>query len=121
MARLRFELLFRLMEWSNQPHERPANMSSEQHRWCMVQDFVDRVNEHRSTHVQPGEVICIDESMTRWYGLGGSWINMGLPMHVAIDRKPENGCEIQDSCCAKSNVMLRLKIVKSATETEAEE
>jgi len=87
----------------------------------MVQDFVDRVNEHRSTHVQPGEVICIDESMTRWYGLGGSWINMGLPMHVAIDRKPENGCEIQDSCCAKSNVMLRLKIVKSATETEAEE
>ena len=33
-------------------------------------------------------------------------------MYIAIDRKPESGCEIQNSACEKSGVMLRLKIVK---------
>jgi len=37
-------------------------------------------------------------------------------MCVAIDRKPEDGAETQDSCCGKSNIMMRLKIVKSPTE-----
>ena len=32
-------------------------------------------------------------------------------MNVAIERKPESGCEIQNSACGKSGVMLRLKIV----------
>jgi len=27
-------------------------------------------------------------------------------MYVAIDRKPEDGAEIQDSCCGKSNIMM---------------
>ena len=31
---------------------------------------------------------------------------------MAIDRKPENGYEIQDSCCEISRIMLRLKIIK---------
>jgi hypothetical protein len=30
-----------------------------------------------------------------------------------MDRKPDNGCEIQNMCCAKSGVMLRLRLVKS--------
>ena len=30
----------------------------------------------------PGDTVCVDESMIRWYGLGGSWINMGLPTFV---------------------------------------
>ena len=34
-------------------------------------------------------------------------------MYVAINRKPENGCEIQDCCDARARVMLRLKLVKS--------
>ena len=37
---------------------------------------------------------------------------MGLPQYVAIDKKPENGCEIQNSACSRSGVMLRLKLVK---------
>ena len=32
--------------------------------------------------------------------------------YVAIDRKPENGCEIQNAACGRSGVMLRLKLVK---------
>jgi hypothetical protein len=35
-------------------------------------------------------------------------------MYVAIDRKPENGCEIQNACCGRSSIMMRLKLVKMA-------
>ena len=34
-------------------------------------------------------------------------------MYIAIDRKPENGCEIQNSACSESGVLLRLLLVKS--------
>ena len=34
-------------------------------------------------------------------------------MYKAIDRKPENGCEIQNSACSESGLMLRLLLVKS--------
>ena len=33
-------------------------------------------------------------------------------MYVAIDRKPESGCEIQNSACGRSGIMTRLRIVK---------
>ena len=56
----------------------------------------------------------MDESISLWYGIVGGWINIGLPMHIAIGRKPENGCEIQTSACGQSGGMLRLLIFKSA-------
>jgi hypothetical protein len=64
-------------------------------------------------------MICVDESISRWYGLGGSWIEVGLPHYVAIDRKPENGCELQNSACGQSGVMLQLKLVVSAEDDAA--
>ena len=57
--------------------------------------------------------------MSRWYGQGGHWINHGLPMYVAIDRKPENGCEIQNAACGHSGVMIQLKVIKTAEEENA--
>ena len=45
--------------------------------------------------------------------MGGGWINIGLPMYIDIDRKPGNGCEIQNSACSECGVMLRLLLVKS--------
>jgi hypothetical protein len=42
---------------------------------------------------------------SQWYGQGCEWINYGLPMYVAIGRKPENGSEILDASCGKSGVM----------------
>ena len=92
-------------------------------QWASQMVFNSRlhcqVNEHRVAYFHPSSINYVDESISRWYGLGGSWINKGLPMCVAIDRKPEDGCEIQDACCAKSNIMMRLKLVKSATEEES--
>ena len=67
----------------------------------------------------PSDEICVDESMSQWYGQGRHWINHGLPMYVAINRKPENGCEIQNAACGHSGVMIQLKVVKTAEEENA--
>ena len=56
--------------------------------------------------------------MSRWYGLRGGWINIGIPIYIAIDHKPENGCKIQNSACGNSGVMLRLLIFKSAEDSD---
>ena len=39
-------------------------------------------------------IICVDESMSRWYGIGGNWIDASLPQNIEIDRKSENSCDI---------------------------
>jgi Transposase IS4 len=108
----RFDLLVRCVQWSYQPVVAPEGMSSEQHRWMACDDFVLNFNEHRVQYFNPSENNCVDESMSRWYDQGGHWINHGLPQYIAIDRKPENGCEIQNAACGQSGIMLRLKLVK---------
>ena len=95
------------------------DMTPEQYRWRLVNDLVKIFNEHRAQKFFPSDEICVDESMSWWYGQGSHWINHGLPMYVAIDRKPENGCEIQTAACGRSGVMIRLKIVKTAEEDNA--
>ena len=60
----------------------------------------------------------MDESISRWYGTGGGWINIGIPVYIAIDCKPKTGCEIHNSAFGKIGVMLRLLIVKSTEELD---
>ena len=83
-----------------------------------VDDFVHNFNEHRAKNFEPGQRKCVDESISRWYGQGGEWITIGVPHYVAIDRKPESGCEIQNAACAESGLMIRLKLVKSKREEQ---
>eukprot|EP00171_Calliarthron_tuberculosum_P023795 IDg23795t1 len=82
--------------------------SSTRRRWSLISDFIDAFNTYRASNFKPSE------SISRWYGQGGSWIEHGLPMCVAIDRKPENGCEIQNSACGRSGIMMRLHLVTTA-------
>ena len=35
-----------------------------------------------------------------------------------MERKPDNGCEIQDACNRRSKVMIRLKLVKGSVDNE---
>lgn len=144
MSRNRFEEIWSCLTFSKVPDERPAGMSSAAYRWKHVDDFVDDFNRHRRNNFSPSEVICIDESMSRWYGIGGDWINDGVPHYMAIDRKvrrgrgryvaaacltiithmpslysllqPENGCEIQNAACGVTGIMMTLHIVKGAEE-----
>jgi len=118
MSRTRFDLLWKSIRFSDQPEERPVGVTSEQHRWMLVDDFVSNFNSHRESQVVPSWVLCVDESISRWYGQGGNWINLGLPMYISIDRKPENGCEIQDVACGESGIMMRLRLVKTPAASE---
>ena len=119
MSRERYNQIQQHMAWSFHPVHQPQGMSLENHRWMHVDDFVKHFNDHRKKYFMPCFVICVDESISRWYGLGGHWINMGLPMYVAIDRKPEDGCEIQNACCGKSGIMMQLKLVRTSAGEEA--
>ena len=94
-------------------------MSSEKYRWMLVDDHIQNFNNHRAKIYYPSQVICVDESISRWYGIGGYWINAGLPQYIAIDRKPEDGCEIQNAADGVTGIMMRLKLVKTSGE-EAE-
>ena len=114
LKRDRWEAIFSNLLFSNQPKERPTRMSSEEYRWRLVEDFISNFNRHRERNFHPSTTICVDESFSRWYGLGGDWINKGLPCYIALDRKPEAGCEIQSACCGDSGIMCRLKIRKTA-------
>jgi hypothetical protein len=94
-------------------------MSSEQYRWKLVNDFVANINEYCARTFVPGSHLEADESMIRWYGVGGSFIDAGIPHYAVIERKPNNGAEIQNLADVASGIMLRLKIVKSMAEEEA--
>ena len=93
-------------------------MSHESHCWKIVEDFVTHFNEYCTHLFSPSDLICANESISQWYGQGVHWINLGLPMYVVMDRKPENGAEIQNSACGWLGIMMRLNIVKSAKNDE---
>ena len=84
----------------------------------LVDYFVKNFNKYLASHYVTYDLICFDKSMSKWYGLGGHWINMGLTMYVVIERKPVNGCEIQNSCDVGSQVMMQLKLVKSEADED---
>lgn len=108
MPRARFDTLWRAMTWSKRTGA--VGSTAEADRWSLVGDFVQSINTHRAAHVTPSERLCVDESISRWYGQGGQWIGHGLPMYVAIDRKPENGCELQTAACGRSGLLLQIHV-----------
>lgn len=116
MSRERFDKVWQCLRWTKRADHLSAEMGNESVRWTMVDGFVQQFNAHRENRFRPSDLLCVDESISRWYGQGGHWINHGLPMYVAIDRKPENGCEIHNTACGRSGVMLRLRLVKTAAE-----
>jgi hypothetical protein len=99
MTRHRFDMIWSCLTFSKVPAARPEGMSSAEYRWKHVDDFVEGFNGHRRSAFTPSERICIDESMSRWYGNGGEWINEGLPHYIAMDRKV---CW-SDLCCMSSH------------------
>jgi len=116
MSRNRFEEIYGCIQFG--PCLNDSDVSSSQLRWSRVTPFVNAINAHRRQNVTPSESICVDESMSRWYGLGGDWSEIGLPHYVAMDRKPENGCELKTASCGSSGIMLSIEIVQSAMDSQ---
>jgi len=111
-----FDSLLSCIRFGEQPDKRDPRITSMVHRWMLVENFVTAFNKYRSSNYSPSDRICVNESFSRWYGLGGHLVNYGLPNYVAMDKKPENGCEIQDTCDGRSKVMIQLKRVKGAAD-----
>lgn len=85
MSYYRFDTLrgaIRFSDYVNHPDDMLPN------RCRLFDDFVKAINVHREQSVKPSELICADESMSRWCRLGGDWID--VPTYRAIDRKPRN-------------------------------
>ena len=56
--------------------------------------------------------------MCKWYGIGGKWINAGLPQYITIDIKPENGCEIHNASGGVPGIIMQLKLVRTFHEED---
>jgi hypothetical protein len=84
----------------------------------LVDDFVANINNYRARTFVPGGHLEANESMIRWYGVGGSFVDAGIPHYAVIERKPDNGAKIQNLADVASGIMLRIKIIKSAAEEE---
>ena len=87
--------------------------------WRLVNDHINKFNNHRLARFCPSERLGTDERFSIWFGLVGDWVNLGLPHYMHMDCKPEDGCEIQDACCERSMVMMKLKLVKDKSVYEA--
>jgi hypothetical protein len=94
-------------------------MSSERYCWMLVDNFIDNINEYRSKLFDPGDHLEANETVIRWYGVGGAFVNAGLPMYLALERKPDNSGEIQNLADVASGIMLHLKVVKLVKEEKA--
>ena len=59
----------------------------------------------------------MDEIFSSWYGLGGDWINIGLPQYVHKYHKTYNAY----TCCVRNMVMMKLRLlnVKNADDSDA--
>ena len=64
-------------------------MSHDKYRWLLVKYFVQGLNDHRDFTFVASDFIFVQESISRWYVKGGHWINLGIPIYIVIDRKPE--------------------------------
>mmetsp|Transcript_19195 Transcript_19195/g.28948 ORF Transcript_19195/g.28948 Transcript_19195/m.28948 type:complete len:98 (-) Transcript_19195:226-519(-) len=82
MACHQFDELWQTITFGDRPAQRFDEMSSEEYRWKRVDDFVEAFNKYRQSNYHPSDWICVDKSISRWYGLGGHWINIGLSLYV---------------------------------------
>ena len=90
MRRGRFGAIWSCIRFSECPEERHSGIKSMAHRWILVDDFIEEFNDYRSESYSHLDRLCVDELTSRWYGLGGHWIKIGLPKYVAMERNPDN-------------------------------
>lgn len=79
----------------------------------LADDFRMAVDIQRQERVHPSELLCVDESISRWYGVGGTWLDVRLPFYVKISRKPEFGSEIKNITYRKGGFMVGIEFAKS--------
>ena len=79
----------------------------------IVDDNVSNFNKNRDHHYHTSYYICVYESMSRWCGIRKNKIKFDFPHYIDIDRKPENGCDIQIADDGVSSISIQLKLFKT--------
>ena len=81
MSRNRFDNIWYAVRWSQ---------LLEQYRWMLVNNFVTNINKYCARTFVPGNHLEADKTVIQWYGVGGTFVDAGFPMHRALKRKPNN-------------------------------
>ena len=71
-------------------------MNMKEWDWKLVNYQIEKYNNYILAKFSPSYRICVDEIFSRWYGLGGEWVNLGLPEYMHMDCNPDDKCEIQN-------------------------
>ena len=108
MSRTRFAELVKYLRM----HDPALDDEDDPDPWRQVRTFVDEFNKNRAERVIPGWILVVDESTSKWRGLG-DWYDLGMPHITKIPRKPEPvGLEIKDMCDGESGIMLYLEMME---------
>ena len=108
MSRNRFTVLVKRLKM----YDPALDAANPQDPWRAIRTFIDEFNNNRRKTVTPGWVCVVDESTTKWRGLG-DWYELGMPHITKIPRKPEPvGLEIKDLCDGESGIMLFIEIME---------
>ena len=67
-------------------------MNLKEWEWRLVNDHINKFNNHRLARFCPSERLGTDESFGRWFGLRGDWVNLGIPNYVHMNCKTDSGC-----------------------------
>ena len=63
-----FDALWSALQWSEQPKEIPEGTPHAEHWWMLIYDMFEIFNRQREDFL-PSEWICVDESISPWYGI----------------------------------------------------
>ena len=98
------------LQWRNQKYARPDHMFHVEHWWMLIYELFE-LFDWRVQDYLPFKWIFVDQWISRWYGLDGGWVNIGLPKYLEINQKPENGCRIQNLARGGSGLIMCLLTV----------
>jgi Transposase IS4 len=115
-----YDFLYHHMSFSSQPKEQ-GDLAYKTWSWMLIDDFVKAFNDNCASQIMVSNGLCVDESFSCWYDRGGSYISIGLPCYIKMDRKLKDSCKIWSCCDGRTGIMLQLKIVKTPTELELQE
>lgn len=110
ISKHRCETLADKLSWSG--HE----SSDLNDRWADFNRIVSAINEHRQANMYPAHSICIEDRMSRSYGLGVIGRTLDCPTTCTWKWNLKQN-DLKSASCESSGITLRSELTQSATDT----
>ena len=94
LTRPMFNHMWSCIWFSRQKQPNMDRMNMRKWEWQLVNGHIEEFNNYRLEWFYPSERLCVDDIFSRWYGLGGYLVNLGLSQYVQMDCKPADGFKI---------------------------